>query len=121
MQRERGVVWVTPPPPDLVCSVCTDVFTEPIVLACGHSFCRSCAAKWFTNPSRLCPAARCPASANSKPASLPAAFSLKGVVESLLQYCPYGVRRSEEGELIPDPHGCGCTAQLGRAEAAAHN
>jgi hypothetical protein len=120
-RREReppACVWVTPPPPDLECSVCSEVFTDPVTLACGHTFCRACALAWFTSPAKRCPVARCAASARSKPQALPTQYALKGVVESLRVYCRFGVREDERGGWKPDPEGC--LAQLSRGEAAAH-
>ena len=98
--------------------MCSEVFTDPVTLACGHTFCRACAVRWFTNPAKRCPVARCAASAKSKPATLPAAYALKGVVESLRVYCRFGVREDERGAWVADP--AGCPAQLTRADVAAH-
>ena len=120
-RREReppACVWVTPPVLDLVCSVCTEVFTDPVTLACGHTFCRGCAASWFTSPAKVCPVARCPASAGSTPAALPAAYALKSMVEALRVRCRFGVVDDGRGGWMADPEGC--QAQLSRAEAAAH-
>ena len=120
-RREReppACVWVTTPVPDLVCTVCTEVFADPVSLLCGHAFCRACAVRWFDSPAKRCPSARCPASANSKPAALPAAYALKSMVEALRVRCRFGVREDERGGWIGDPEGC--TSQLSRAEAAAH-
>ena len=117
-EREPERVWVTAPAAGLECSVCTEVFTDPVTLACGHTFCRACALSWFTMPAKLCPVARCPASANTQPAALPTQYALKDVIESLRVYCRFGLREDERGAWIPDPEGC--PAQLSRAEAAAH-
>ena len=116
--RELGRVWVTPPSPDLECSVCLDVFADPVALACGHTFCRACAMGHFTAPAKRCPVARCPASANSQPATLPSAYALKNMAEALRVYCRYGLREDEHGEWVPDAEGC--QAQLCRADVAAH-
>ena len=104
-EREPERVWVVPPAPELECSVCTEVFTDPVTLACGHTFCRQCAVDWFTTPRKLCPVARCPASAKTKPAQLPTAYALKGMIDALRVYCRYGLRE-DEGRWMPDPEGC---------------
>jgi hypothetical protein len=111
-------VWVAPPPPDLECSVCSEVFTDPVTLACGHTFCRACAAAWFTSPAKRCPVARCAASANTQPQALPTQYVLKGVLDALRVHCRFGLREDERGAWKPDPEGC--PAQMSRGDAAAH-
>ena len=106
--REPGLVWVTPPSPDLHCSVCTEVYQEPVTLACGHTFCRACAVQHFDGPAKRCPDGRCPASANSQPAALPTAYALKNLTEALRVYCRYGLREDARGEWVPDAEGCVC-------------
>ncbi|XP_069580658.1 zinc-binding protein A33-like isoform X1 [Brachyistius frenatus] len=41
---------------DFSCPVCCDIFTDPVVLLCGHSFCKVCLQEWWRQ-SRLqtCP------------------------------------------------------------------
>ena len=116
--REPGRVWVSPPAPELECSVCTEVFHDPVTLACGHTFCRACTTRWFTTAAKRCPTARCPASANSQPAALPTNYALKSIAEALLVHCRFGTREGERGEWLADPEGC--PAQLSRAEAESH-
>ncbi|KAK7884698.1 hypothetical protein WMY93_027821 [Mugilogobius chulae] len=53
---------------DLSCSVCLSLFTDPVSLACGHSFCRGCLAGL---PSARCPQCR---------AALPPAAELQRLV-----------------------------------------
>ena len=120
-RREREppeCVWVAPPPPDLECSVCSEVFTDPVTLACGHTFCRACAVSWFTTQAKRCPLGACPASAKSKPAKLPTQYVLKSMVDALRVRCRFGLCEDERGGWMPDPEGC--PAQLSRADAAAH-
>ncbi|XP_053171416.1 nuclear factor 7, ovary-like [Scomber japonicus] len=32
---------------DLSCPVCHDIFQDPVVLSCSHSFCKACVQKWW--------------------------------------------------------------------------
>ena len=42
-------------PTDLSCSTCLSLFTDPVVLQCGHSFCQSCVHEyWEKNSIREC-------------------------------------------------------------------
>ncbi|XP_036936209.1 serine-aspartate repeat-containing protein F-like isoform X6 [Acanthopagrus latus] len=42
-------------PTDLSCSTCLSLFTDPVVLQCGHSFCQSCVHEyWEKNSVREC-------------------------------------------------------------------
>uniref|UniRef100_A0A9J7Y2R8 Tripartite motif containing 35-40 n=1 Tax=Cyprinus carpio carpio TaxID=630221 RepID=A0A9J7Y2R8_CYPCA len=44
---------------DFLCAVCHDVFDRPVVLLCGHSFCKDCIERyWSVNDSRQCPMCR---------------------------------------------------------------
>uniref|UniRef100_A0A8C6WGU4 RING-type domain-containing protein n=1 Tax=Neogobius melanostomus TaxID=47308 RepID=A0A8C6WGU4_9GOBI len=41
------------------CSICLDVFTNPVSIPCGHNFCQSCIlGYWKTSPLYQCPCAR---------------------------------------------------------------
>ena len=117
--REPPRVWAAEPAPELECIVCEDVFTDPVTLACGHTFCRACAVHWFNAASdKLCPLARCPVSANSQPAALPTVYIVKGMVDNLRVHCRFGLREDERGRWTPDAEGC--QAQLSRDAVAAH-
>ncbi|XP_058237051.1 nuclear factor 7, brain-like [Hemibagrus wyckioides] len=44
---------------DLSCPVCCDLYKDPQLLYCGHTFCRQCLNKhWAVNTSRSCPVCR---------------------------------------------------------------
>nr|XP_020506758.1 E3 ubiquitin-protein ligase TRIM39-like [Labrus bergylta] len=44
------------PEEDLCCSVCHDVFKEPVILSCSHSFCKACLQSWWREkPTQQCP------------------------------------------------------------------
>ncbi|XP_074494073.1 nuclear factor 7, ovary-like [Sebastes fasciatus] len=32
---------------DLTCPVCQDIFKDPVVLSCSHSFCKNCVQRWW--------------------------------------------------------------------------
>nr|XP_023677845.1 tripartite motif-containing protein 35-like [Paramormyrops kingsleyae] len=44
------------PEQDLVCPICFDIYTDPVVLSCSHSFCRVCTEQfWDGNGCQQCP------------------------------------------------------------------
>uniref|UniRef100_A0A4W6FRH5 TRI35 n=1 Tax=Lates calcarifer TaxID=8187 RepID=A0A4W6FRH5_LATCA len=41
---------------DLSCPVCQDIFKDPVVLSCSHSFCKHCLQSWWRGkPVQECP------------------------------------------------------------------
>ncbi|XP_039668672.1 E3 ubiquitin-protein ligase TRIM39-like isoform X7 [Perca fluviatilis] len=39
-----------------LCSICLDVFTDPVSTPCGHNFCKNCITEhWNTSDRQLCP------------------------------------------------------------------
>ncbi|XP_049430901.1 uncharacterized protein LOC125887860 [Epinephelus fuscoguttatus] len=39
-----------------LCSICLDVFTDPVAIPCGHNFCKTCITEhWSTNVPYQCP------------------------------------------------------------------
>ncbi|XP_026214072.1 E3 ubiquitin-protein ligase TRIM39 [Anabas testudineus] len=69
------------PEEDLTCPVCCDIFTDPVLLSCSHSFCRGCLKRCWDSGLRECPVCRKRASKSSPPCNL----ALKNVCEALLQ------------------------------------
>uniref|UniRef100_A0A673ILH4 Uncharacterized protein n=1 Tax=Sinocyclocheilus rhinocerous TaxID=307959 RepID=A0A673ILH4_9TELE len=44
---------------ELQCSICLDVFTDPVTTPCGHNFCRTCLNKFWTNTQTcFCPSCK---------------------------------------------------------------
>ncbi|XP_007575006.1 nuclear factor 7, ovary-like [Poecilia formosa] len=67
---------------DLCCPVCQDVFTDPVVLSCSHSFCRECLKSWWREePARECPVCK----RRSSREELTLNLVLKNLCESFLQ------------------------------------
>uniref|UniRef100_A0A672YR53 Nuclear factor 7, ovary-like n=1 Tax=Sphaeramia orbicularis TaxID=375764 RepID=A0A672YR53_9TELE len=66
---------------DYCCPVCEDIFKDPVVLSCSHSFCKVCLQNWWKEkPKRECPV--CKRRASREP---PISMALKKLCESFLQ------------------------------------
>ncbi|XP_030297014.1 nuclear factor 7, brain-like [Sparus aurata] len=67
---------------DLCCPVCQDVFREPVVLSCSHSFCKDCLQSWWTEKViRECPVCKRRSSKDKPPVNL----VLRNLCETFLQ------------------------------------
>ncbi|XP_054472730.1 nuclear factor 7, ovary-like [Anoplopoma fimbria] len=67
---------------DLCCPVCHEVFTDPVVLSCSHSFCKDCLKSWWREkPTQECPVCKRRSSKSHPPCNL----VLKNLCESFLQ------------------------------------
>ncbi|XP_015250909.1 PREDICTED: tripartite motif-containing protein 35-like, partial [Cyprinodon variegatus] len=66
---------------DLCCSICQDVFNDPVVLFCSHSFCRSCLNNWWDGKVILeCPLCKKRSATRDPPCNL----ALKKLCENIL-------------------------------------
>ncbi|XP_058623149.1 nuclear factor 7, brain-like [Onychostoma macrolepis] len=69
------------PVEELSCPVCCEIFKNPVVLSCSHSFCKECLQQfWRITKTPECPV--CRQSAKSEP---PVSLTLKNVCESFLK------------------------------------
>ncbi len=66
---------------DLSCPVCTEVFRDPVLLSCGHSFCRQC----ITDPRTSKRAIRCLVCQQVSPQSPVSNLCLRDTCESYLR------------------------------------
>ncbi|XP_053291385.1 E3 ubiquitin-protein ligase TRIM39 isoform X2 [Pleuronectes platessa] len=66
---------------DLCCSVCHDVFRDPVILSCSHSFCKDCVKSWWKEKEvKECPLCKRRSSKSEPPVSL----VLKNLCEAFL-------------------------------------
>ncbi|XP_033930580.1 E3 ubiquitin-protein ligase TRIM35-like [Pseudochaenichthys georgianus] len=77
---------------DLSCSICCEIFRDPVVLKCSHSFCAPCLQQYWTRGtrSRDCPLCRSQSVDDPVPS-----LTLKNLCDSYIQ----------EGEGLEDPAG----------------
>ncbi|XP_053290419.1 zinc-binding protein A33 [Pleuronectes platessa] len=67
---------------DLCCPICQDVFKDPVILLCSHSFCKGCLDNWWKDKVvKECPLCK-RRSSNRKP---PCNLALKNLCETFLQ------------------------------------
>ncbi|XP_078804030.1 E3 ubiquitin-protein ligase TRIM35-like [Oryzias latipes] len=69
-------------PEDLSCTICRDVFRDPVVLTCSHSYCRACLQNWWSGKQVLeCPVCKKRSSSSDMTSNL----VLKKVCEAILE------------------------------------
>ncbi|XP_051742774.1 nuclear factor 7, ovary-like [Ctenopharyngodon idella] len=76
------------------CPVCHEIFKDPVILSCSHSFCKECLQQfWRTKKTQECPVCRRRSSRNRPPINL----ALKNLCESFLKES--NERRSSGSEI----------------------
>ncbi|XP_063325302.1 nuclear factor 7, brain-like [Pelmatolapia mariae] len=67
---------------DLCCPICQEVFRDPVLLSCSHSFCKDCLKRWWRKrPTHECPVCKRRSSKEEPPLNR----ALKNLCESFLQ------------------------------------
>ncbi|XP_030275775.1 tripartite motif-containing protein 35-like [Sparus aurata] len=85
---------------DLSCPVCHDVYKDPVLLSCSHSFCRDCLQSWWRgNQKKQCPVCK----ARSLTSDPPRNLALKNLCETFIQKRKQ--RASAESEPLCSLHG----------------
>uniref|UniRef100_A0A3Q3LGX6 Uncharacterized protein n=1 Tax=Labrus bergylta TaxID=56723 RepID=A0A3Q3LGX6_9LABR len=75
------LVFVNPWHEDLSCPICLDIFKDPVILSCSHSFCRECVKDcWKEKDNQECPLCK-----RRHSRELPTNFALKNLSESFVQ------------------------------------
>ncbi|XP_042560049.1 E3 ubiquitin-protein ligase TRIM35-like [Clupea harengus] len=88
------------PEDDFTCPVCFDIFKDPVLLLCSHSFCKDCLQKfWREKKSKECPVCRRKSSLDNPPLNL----SLRNLCESFLK--EKSQRASGGSEVLCSLHG----------------
>uniref|UniRef100_A0A8C9X8S6 Bloodthirsty n=1 Tax=Sander lucioperca TaxID=283035 RepID=A0A8C9X8S6_SANLU len=104
-----------------MCSICLDVFTDPVATPCGHNFCKNCIIEhWNTNDQYLCPMCK-EASSSKVPCDVCTGTKLKALKSCLVclaSYCethlePHltmsGLKRHELIDPVENLEGRMCT------------
>ncbi|XP_020782088.1 zinc-binding protein A33-like isoform X2 [Boleophthalmus pectinirostris] len=81
---------------DISCPICCDIFNNPVVLKCSHSFCKLCLEQYWTRnrPRRDCPLCRNESTDDPVPS-----LTLRNLCESYIQDSD----DAEGGQLQCDP------------------
>ncbi|XP_056304077.1 E3 ubiquitin-protein ligase TRIM35-like [Danio aesculapii] len=84
---------------DYICPVCHEIFNAPVLLSCGHSFCKECLQQfWRSKNTQECPVCRRSSLMTDPPVNL----ALKNLCESFLK--ERNERRSSGSEEICSLH-----------------
>eukprot|EP01112_Ceratiomyxa_fruticulosa_P018091 TRINITY_DN5741_c0_g1_i1.p1 TRINITY_DN5741_c0_g1~~TRINITY_DN5741_c0_g1_i1.p1 ORF type:complete len:592 (-),score=68.93 TRINITY_DN5741_c0_g1_i1:129-1904(-) len=103
-------VYIHPPSESLICPLHKDLFKNPVICKCGHTFCRQCIVqKNLTD----CPLDKTPLRVDDLIPNL----AVHGQISDILIHCRYGTKHATEngteGEWLVDPDGCPAHIRLG--------
>ncbi|XP_041639649.1 zinc-binding protein A33-like [Cheilinus undulatus] len=84
---------------DFLCPICHEIFEDPVVLSCSHSFCKGCLQRWWkSKQSRECPCCMRRSSKSDPPRNL----ALRNLCEAFVQ--DRDQKSSRESEALCSLH-----------------
>jgi hypothetical protein len=134
-EEDAPLLFVVPPSEALQCGLHEGLLVDPVIAPCGHTFCRACVAGDGGDVSATAVLAPTPVTGRrpsgggggappTQPVQVPEAtvcpvdgtvlqaekvianLAVAGQLRELPVHCKYGVKRLEDGGLVPDPDGC---------------
>uniref|UniRef100_A0A8D1C882 TNF receptor associated factor 7 n=1 Tax=Sus scrofa TaxID=9823 RepID=A0A8D1C882_PIG len=103
-EEPEPLVFAEQPSVKLCCQLCCNVFKDPVITTCGHTFCRRCALK-----SEKCPVD------NAKLTVVVNNIAVAEQIGELFIHCRHGCRAAGGGKptvFEVDPRGCPFTIKL---------
>ncbi|XP_071963692.1 E3 ubiquitin-protein ligase TRAF7-like isoform X1 [Antedon mediterranea] len=104
--KPEVLVFTEAPNRKLFCMLCRNVFKDPVITQCGHTYCRQCVNSRHNE--------KCPVD-NSKLAVVVANIAVNEQISELYVHCKYGCIPSSSqipGEYEVDPDGCPMTMRV---------
>ncbi|KAL7845180.1 hypothetical protein AOLI_G00233720 [Acnodon oligacanthus] len=84
---------------DLTCAICQEIYKEPLILLCSHSFCRACLKEnWRERGARECPSCRKRSFFENPPVNQ----ALKSACESFIQERKLSLSAKSQGVLCSE-------------------
>ncbi|XP_062620019.1 E3 ubiquitin-protein ligase TRAF7-like [Saccostrea cucullata] len=103
-ETEDILVFVEPPSKSLFCKMCNSVYKDPVMVTCGHSYCRRCVTQ---QNEGVCPID------NQTIAVVVANIAVSEQIGEMYVYCRHGCRLSEDGQSYEvDPTRCQATVKV---------
>ncbi|XP_045533196.1 E3 ubiquitin-protein ligase rnf8-like isoform X1 [Pieris brassicae] len=101
---------------ELQCSICAEIFICPVMLSCGHTFCKYCINLWKKN-KKDCPICRTPIKYESRSIVVDSFIEkiLPNLSEEMKKKREESLKIREEEETLPSP---GASAQNSRRATA---
>lgn len=103
-ETEDIMVFVEPPSKSLFCKMCNKVYKDPVMVTCGHSYCKRCVTRQSEGT--------CPID-NQTIAVVVANIAVSEQIGEMFIHCRHGCRLSEDGQTYElDPTRCQATVKV---------
>jgi len=100
-QHTEPTLFVSPPSESLSCPLHKELFKNPVIARCGHTFCRKCIEKYLSSKEE-CPIDKSPLQKEFLFPNL----AVAGQIDDLLLHCKYGLKKKKKKGWIIDKDGC---------------